>query len=261
MEEVEINPIEMEVETKPFPLLLLPSDVLDFIAHFLPFNDTESEQEFIERTKTKKEVPQKCVEHLPKFECGYGLRTISVYCPYNKFIALQFEQYSEIHKSSTLIIINGDNNQAVYTTEIKQYTSSIALSHKEMFAIIYSEKDLSRGQFTEVIHYKDVLSIKNIKSQKEESHTIPENFSITNNNVKYPTIAFNKQGTQIILRGYDQMQASSNPLDSQNNVHYKIFPITINTPNQNADNKKTLEKYFKQQGICKEIIKQITLNK
>jgi hypothetical protein len=255
--EVENDIIEMDVETTSFPLLMLPADIQDFIASFLSFNDNELEEQFIERTKNKKKaIPEQCFNHVPSFTFGAGLKTLSAYCPNNKTIALFTKLYNQGKSIQTLIIIDRHNNQEICNIQLNQNNiSTIAISrNKDMFATIHSVRDSSRGTFSERIYYKSILSIKNINSQKAESHEIPDYFSISHHK-EYPIIAFNKQETHLILHGNDLNKLCDNSSDTIQ--HHIIFPVTVNTPNQNAE-KRTLETYFRQQGICKNFTNQIT---
>lgn len=247
--------MEMEVETnttkstKPCWFLKIPHETHDIIASFLIFDDIESEQEFIERTKKIK------IDHIPKNYLKHFLfsftsfNIFSGYCPNNTTIAILINQ--------TLIILNKKNNQKLYTEQLNtESPSKIAISRNmNMFATINKEWDSSRSGFTEVMRYKTVLSIKNITSQKTECHTVPDYFIIPSAS-EYPAIAFNKQGTHIILHSNnynkitdDSIYAYKNPIQ-----HHMIFPLTVNTPDQSTDNKKTLEKYFRQQMVCKNFI-------
>lgn len=257
--EVENDIIKMDVEITSFPLLMLPLEIQNFIASFLSFNDSELEQQFIKRTKNKKKaIPKKCFNHIPPFTFGTGLKkTLSAYCPNNKTIALFTKAYNASKSIQTLIIIDYHNNlQKICTIQHQNDIFTIAISrNRDIFATIHAIKDFSRGAFTEAIYYKNILSINNINSQKEETHEIPDCFVISHDE-QYPIIAFNKQGTHLILLGNDLNKLCDNLSDTIQ--HHIIFPLTINTPDQSAE-KQTLEKYFRQQGICKDFTKQITL--
>jgi hypothetical protein len=130
----------------------------------------------------------------------------------------------------------------------KTFYSKIAISNNiNIVATTHTEEDTSNCGNIEVMDYKKVLTIKNMISQKIESYDIPDNFLLPHQSV-YPAIAFNKQGTNIIVHGNDYSLCNnlSNPIQ-----HHIIFPVTVNTPDQDTDNKKTLEKYFETHMICK----------
>ena len=74
-----------------------------------------------------------------------------------------------------------------------------------------------------------------------KSHDLPTFFELRDD---HPAIAFNKQRTNIIVHG--------------KNSQHIIFPLTVNTPDPNADHKKTLAKYFAQRVICKNLTEQIS---
>jgi len=248
--------MEMEVETnttkstKPCWFLTIPHETHDIIASFLIFDDIESEQEFIERTKKIKidHIPESYLKHFLFSFTSFNI--FSGYCPNNTTIAILINQ--------TLIIIDKKNNQKLYTEQLNtKFSSKIAISHDaNIFATINLEWDFPKSGFTEVMHYKNILSIKNIISQKTKIYDIPDSLSVPSQD-SYPAIAFNKQGTHIILHGNDYSKITDDSMYAYKDPiqHHMIFPLTVNTPDQSADNKKTLEKYFKQQMICKNFSK------
>lgn len=257
--EVENDITEMEVEIKPSPLLMLPLEIQNFVATFLLFNGEEEEQRFIERTAHKRKVlPEKCFDHIPSFTTfGPAVNTLSAYCPHNKTIALLIKLYNSGKSTRTLMLIDRYSNQKICDMPLNQgRISTIAIScNRDMFATIHHEEDCGCGA-TEVMDYKTILSIKNINTQKEKLHIIPDNFSF-NTNSDYSTIAFNKQGTHIILYGNDMNKPCNNV--SSPIQHHMIFPVTVIASSQSANN--NLEKYFRQQGVCKDLVKQIASNK
>lgn len=255
---ITMNACAMEVE-KPIDLLRYPTEILDLIASFLTFDDYETEQEFIKRTKALsiKETPQ-------KFYKKYSGNVSSAYCPNNKIFGMIAQPPLFLNRMVTtadVIIIDTKNNISLHKKELKNMYSipkRIAVSADgNMIAFLTTEIDNSSwNSFTEVMRYTDMLKIKNILSNKEEEYRI--NLQLPN---EHPTIAFNKQGTDIIIHGNDFFKCNpssthyeffANPIR-----HHDIIPLTINTPNSDADHKKTLKKYFLQRKVCKDITKQI----
>lgn len=259
----------MEVETNvidnPINLSRYPAEILDLIASFLSFEDIESEQEFIERTRALKikEIPQKYLSDLPFLEIR-----CSAYCPNNATIALLEKCHSNKEGracrkggSTRLVIIDRKNNSqknfniGSFSTKYFQ----VALSREgNLIATVHSEIDITASKQHEDIRYKDMLVILNTSTQKTEPYNIPDYFELKRDR-ECSTIAFNKEGTEIILYGYDQRQLNLSTIYtdiSEDDIRpYIIIPLTVNTPNPDPDNKKTLEKYFKQQMICKEFNK------
>jgi|SRR5579871_6796883 len=218
----------------------LPPDVWDLIASYLIFNDIETEEEFIERTKNGalcyKEEVHNGDEHQISSDCP-RVNKIGVLRP------IDSEEY--------LIIFHNKTAQELYrkplgsNTHLKVYHRLILSRCADLFATIHSEID--RG-------WKTVLTIMAVDNnvQKQE-FVIPEYFSLPQS--IYPlAVAFNKQKTHIIMHGIDTQQyrgsarqASENPI-----VHHLIIPFTI-TLSSTAPKKKTLQHYFAHKGICKQI--------
>jgi len=222
-----------------------PIELLNLIAQFLSFHDYETEQEFIERTQalTIKELPKTCLIY---FSFEY-----SAYSPNNAIIAASAsvqECFSRYHKVLPLcpkvcIVDRKTNQKKDYEDVIPIYHQKLAVSNNgNMIATINTH--YNTDPLTRVTTKRDALYITNVSTKKEESHDLPLSFELCD---KHPAIAFNKQNTDIIVHA--------------KNYQHTIFPLTINTPDQNADHKKTLTKYFAQQGICKNLIEQINAKK
>ena len=81
-------------------------------------------------------------------------------------------------------------------------------------------------------------------------------------NFRHSLIAFNKQGTHIILHGADCTQVKNMVFSIGDDAtqefmpHHLIFPVTVNEQNA-VPSKKTLQHYFQQRRICKDITKSI----
>ncbi len=223
--------MEMEVKsTDPIiDLLKYSTEILDLIAQFLPFHDYETEEEFIERTQTLtiKNIPQ-------EYHFKFALTNIkySAYSPDNAIIAVAHEIRYMLSAMKKLTIINRKNNQQ-QTHILNQPYFKLAIScDGNLIATIDSTFPC----------VKYVVTITNFCTDKKEFCDIPLDF-FKQYNANHPAIAFNKQGTNIIAHAKESQ--------------YIIFPLTVNTPNPNADNQKTLAKYFAQRGICKNLTEQI----
>ncbi len=80
--------------------------------------------------------------------------------------------------------------------------------------------------------WKEIVNIVNLTTADTEKYDIPHSFALPSHNT-HPTIAFNKQGTHIIVHGndHDKLQDLSWDEIKQNPIrHHIIFPITLNTP-------------------------------
>ncbi len=234
--------MEMEVKsTDPIiALFTYPTEILDLIAQFLPFHDFETEEEFIARTQaiTTKILPKEYLLELPfpKIRCV-------TYSSDNAIIALSPEDNMDIfgivlNINNNLTIINRKNNQRqVHTINRSRYKLAVSCD-ENLVATLYLTRN--RDQSTEKMIYQYALCITNFSTDKKKFHDIPPFFPLYDD---HPCIAFNKQGTNIIAHAKDSQHI--------------IFPLTINTPNPNADHQKTLAKYFAQRGICKNLTEQI----
>jgi hypothetical protein len=243
-----INLYAMDViKPNPFLFYKIPTDVLDHIASFLIFDDSETEAEFIERTQaiTTQKLPIKYFAYLPEKNCILSEILCSQYCPNNKIIAVLQRLEPNGYNTSTLTVINTKNDTIVY--EQKENLNNcfdIAVSCNGTMIALLSilENEISKEKdFTSC--YKELLTIKNINTHVEQIINIPYTFILRSD---HPAIAFNKQGTHIITHGLNAKKSNFDP--------HIIFPITVNTPTDDQ-NKKTLAKYFMQKFICKNLLK------
>lgn len=255
---IHVYAMEMEVETNAITssdsidlciLSKYPTDILDLIAQFLPCHDYETEEEFIERTKaliiiykSKKEwikSQKKFLIHTHTLNIPPIHSTPYVkYSPDNAIIiASQHIATSEM-KSKLYIIDRRANKPKEFSVD--RLDSLVAISSDgNLFAKIYPQEEYKYPD-----ERKDHLTIINLCTEKEETYNLLTFLTKYDEN---SIIAFNKQGTHIIAHG-------------QNNQH-QIFELTVNTPNPNADHKKTFAKYCAQRGICKDLIAQINTQK
>jgi hypothetical protein len=211
-------------------LLTYPTEILDLIAQFLPFYDIEFEDEFIERTKelTTKGLPKEYQHYSSNFT------KYTAYSSDNAIIAVS--KYDCLSKYD---IINRKTN-TLQRHRLGNFHQKLAVScDGNLIATIYRNYD--RDPSTGNTVYKDNLYITNLSTKKDDVNNIPGSFELCD---EHPTINFNKQETDIIVHAKDSQ--------------YKIFPLTVNTPNPNADNKKTFAKYCAQRRICADLVKQIS---
>ncbi len=217
--------------------LIYPTEILDLIAQFLPFHDYETEEEFIERTKvlTFKKIPEKYLLEFP--DTYRGIRCLA-YSPDNAIIALSQEIRYVMSAMINLTIINRKNNQQKIHTFNKHDELAVSCDGN-LVATLYLF--CGRDQSTRNMISQFALCITNFSTDKKEFHDIPPFFPLHDD---HPSIAFNKQGTNIIAHAKESQHI--------------IFPLTVNTPDPNADHKKTFAKYFAQRGICKNLTEQIS---
>jgi hypothetical protein len=235
----------------------MTNDIADKIRNFLSF---ESEQEFIKRTKTitKKEAPTRCLKHLPAGELGMGL--ITAYSPNEEKIALlQSELWPQFGSiNSALATIDIKKNRLLYKERFNQktYTSLAISQHAKIFATTHTELDTSEGLCTDSPHFKVVLTIKHLVREKTKTLNIHDYFKDPYNFMS-PSIAFNKQGTHIIVHYINHNRSAGH---SGATVEHMIIPIT-NDIFDTFPNKTALDHYFARRTICKKLSDQLTLTK
>lgn len=254
-------------------LTILPNHVQDLIAQYLTFDDIESEEEFIARTKTGKELASifsKYKEHLisPRERFFSGLekgwhvsKILMAHCPNEENIAFLRFLYAGINAMPELIIINAheDIDKHVIKNRIsweskRENIYFIALSrHGHMFATLSQELEIP---FTDLKKFDSFNSFK----QYPIKQTIVIEETVTQNVIQYisflnslenPKMDFNKQGTHIIVHGFHSSKQDKT-IGKESLLDYRIFPITIGEQSI-IPLKKTLQHYFLQRGICKQI--------
>jgi hypothetical protein len=206
----------------------LPTDILDLIAQLLPCRDYETEKEFVERTLKYK-----------KYNSPHSNVQYQAFSPDNALIIYAERLYTSHREGFRAPELSNPQQLHIFdrrTDKIQEHVlngfyQKLAISSDgNLFATIYSQDESGHPHERE-----DLLTITNLSTKEKESYSLHSSFEWY---CSCSPIAFNKQGTHIIAHS-----------DSQ----YKIFTLTINTPNQNADHKKTFAKYCVQQGICKNI--------
>jgi hypothetical protein len=246
----------------------LPVEITNRIADQLLFKDFETEKEFIERTQKIriKKVPKCYLNHLPG---TYKFYTDVAYCPNNKIIALFDGEYITSNgnhllpptESVSIFIIDREKNTLLSKKDI--YARGIfgtAISRDGNLVgfidITYdSSKNKNHPKF-----WQYMVTIHNMTTRKSKDHIIPHYFEPCDVKYQHPILAFNKQGTHFIVHGnyLDRLEDLSRDEIEQNPMrHYRIIPLTVNTPDANVDYKKTLAQYFAQRGICKDLYKQL----
>jgi len=247
----------MEPQTAPCFFKNMPTDIMDLIASFLTFDDVETEEEFIDREKTtsqyepekllndketRDEKIEKPISWLKKHKTFEDKEIedhnvyFVVYSPDNAICAMTYGDPC-LDQTYYLSIIDTKTKQELHNIGLrnndpnKYYFHFAISSSRNIFATIYSKK--MENKF-----FKSFIKIHNLYTQKEEEYpNLPENIE---------TIAFNKQGTHLIMH--------SIRYDFTSNTHvleHTIFPLTTTLDNNHTMPQKTLSHYFEQKMICK----------
>jgi hypothetical protein len=220
-------------------------EIFDLIAQLL---DYETDKEFIERTYAlaiRKKIPETHKSEYPikKNVTRYHTEHVA-YSPDNATYAESNKSYDkpsydlvqkQTEPSKNLIIIDRKTNEKREYC-LGDFHQKLAISNGgQLFATIYTSYNADPlNGFVQ----QNSLSITNSSTEKKEYYHLPKSCKSSDD---YPSIAFNKQSTKIIVHTIGEIQ-------------HIIFPLTITSPDMNNDNKKTFAKYCAQRGICKNLI-------
>jgi hypothetical protein len=217
-------------------------------------------------------IPKQYFEHLPAGAESLGPDYRHFYCaecPNNNIIAL-FVRFNG--GKPPVAIINKKNNQLLHKKD---------LPNENCFKIAISRDGNLVGTTHTGGNLEQVLVITNLVTKETQQCAFSMYEFITRSD--HHTINFNKQSTHIIIHGfeYNQLDFSSLSTKEQKRIrqrrlipwltdsyreenpvqHHRIIPLTVNTLDPNSNNKKTLTKYCAKRSICKDLMKQITLEK
>jgi hypothetical protein len=248
---------------------LLPHELLNYIAEFLPFNDRESEEEFIARTRIPKKVPREYYQYVPvptEFCIFKKLHTHSVVFSADETkIALYmlFYHANETQSSRLLTIFDLKTKQVLLHDEDLPSTASkhIALSRSgDMFAYIQSTLDVNAKCVDDKGCSSTVLVIKNNSTKATQQFVIRDSF------YNISSVDFNKQETHMIVHGIDYNKldtAAPGKLSMKEPLHHLIFPLQSKESNMQNTNthKNTLEEYFRRCRVCNKIGSTLVLKK
>ena len=255
----------MEPEIRPCFFKGIPTDILNLITSYLTFDDVESEKEFIAREKPlssfpdlfpsikeKEQYDKKRI--MPRLWLQKNKNTtlkqikyqddlfLAVYSPNKKICAVTYCS-PKAGKVDSLSIVHTKTSQEIYNlyfypSENKEkYIFHLAVtSSGNVYARIYNKK------IDEIIGFQTRVKIKNIQTQAKEYYPMTVNTDSTE------TIAFNKQGTHLIMHGnkYDQFSNLSVPT-------HAVIPLITTLENSTVPT-KTFSRYCAQKMICKNLM-------
>lgn len=243
----------MEPQKNECYLALLPKDVQDMIARYLPFNDRETDDEFIKRALRLYKLPRPfrplsiCAEFIELCPPGHSRDgNTASYILYKSKILL-IEKFFKIGFGPTpkVSIIDLKKNQKIVQTDliniIKEKIDSLeymTLSRDEKLIaqIVTNHLETYRTPF----YYQYKLLIKN-----REDNLVIQEFSLP---AEFDKCEFNKQGTKIIAFSKVNRDA----------IQHQIYQIK----NENEDrikSQKTLSEYLRHRGICKNLKNDLSL--
>jgi len=260
------------VKNAIYYLTHIPLDIQNFIAQFL----METEEEFIERTRQEKYSAQYYDELLSHIRCfvlyNNKIKEIKINKIYREV------ETNKIHKERVFEVIIIDTCNAETKLIYKDRPESFALSEKVEFAAALCAGDYR--YYCIIPYYSRVPHCTNeeikadtiiyeehkeyIRAQNgyyEVKALCLSNFKI-NKTKEFPTkisesqgIAFNKQGTHIIVHGNKYTKKDGVLIKEK---EYQIFPLTTKERNampKNADkeNINLLHYYLREKGVCKVI--------
>lgn len=257
-------------------LELLPAEIQDHIASYLIFRDRETDEQFIKRALAIAKNRSEYNDDVPCISCEFLDTKItikrSMWHPFivsiaNKKTGSNKDLYDHFNffefaprVRSSLLACSPDSSKIVFgpiwflgdqekiqvlninKSAQSKYSfkedsqinnSDIGISNDgKMLALLYSKSStvFSRELMLDIFHISDLTKDASQLSDKEKlkCQAIGINASI---------VAFNKQGTKVIVR---------------NDSEYEIFPL-VDEDEHKQKSLKTLQDYFRQRGVCKEL--------
>jgi hypothetical protein len=150
---------------------------------------------------------------------------------------------------SRLSIVNTKTNQEIHNISAykkpkakrrEKYFHNLAISScGNIYATLYMKK------INNEIGWKNLIKIKNLQTQKKEYHKYPTIRGFCE------TIAFNKQGTHLIMHKVERDSKTNKDI-----LNHAIIPLTTTLQERELP-QKTLTRYFAQKGICKNFTLQL----
>jgi len=249
------EPMKSEQDQKNW-FLYLPDEICNSIANYLSFDDFETEEEFIERTKLfiNKPLPENYYQLIdPNSSYFHTLRGeyqsrgfLFALCPNDaKFASLELRHGN--NHTPKLSIADVKTKKFLISCNISQgFYERIAISRDTNLLATISAITVS----SEFLAHK--LTIQKINSPNEEQ--IIELDPLFRRANSGHAIAFNKQGTHVIIHGSDTERVLYPDF-----LQHIITPVSLKI-SKTSPVKKTLKHYFFQQGIfikdwnCRQVV-------
>ena len=248
----------MEVEGVCY-LALLPREIHDYITSYLTFNDRESDDEFIARTRASGTITPEHLTLLKQHESDSELpgietersspgtiRTYSVDC--SKIISL--EKLADAPKVTIFDIQNKTTQQSVQLAQPSKKNihnlTLIALSRTGKYCAQWQVHE--RYNHWRTPYQESRLIIKNVLSGKVEFIR----YLIAEKHKDLVCMGFNKQETKIIVHAKEN-SLWEHAVAQWKMSSYYIFSLTSSEEHEEKS-KKTFEIYLRQIGCCKNLI-------
>ncbi len=232
----------METVHVPCYLAQLPIELQNMIAEYLPFKDWETDAECIDRTKKQPEIPKHYRKQLHRFaQWGQGLHPLYTSFSHDcsKLIFLQIA-YKGVTPCAHVTIMGTNTNEEVICAD-KPDLAKLLDEYQGVLAHFAFSKNVKFVAVHEPLPSKKLI-VKNVTTQTNQEFPLPDTYLVD-------SLAFNKQTTKVLVH------YKSYSVDKQHNqikkISQKFVPIV---PEQEMGNyQKTLNGYFKQRGVCKDI--------
>jgi len=274
-----------QTSKKKFPnngicwLELLPPEIQDHIASYLVFSDRETDQEFIKRTlgitliqvcgvSTRYKYLNSIIK-IKRSGLFFALSIIHKKTRKERSICSYFcsSEFAPRRISDSLVACSPDCSKVIYSpdadrelpqklhlfdiyknTQSKYYfgnrddrkiryvNNAISSDGKILTSLLHGFGDSSPFPARNSgLHISDISDVtKNILELSDEEIAKCKLITINNPNI----VTFNKQGTKVIVRS---------------NYEYEIFDL-CDEAEHNQKSRKTLADYFRQRGICKNLL-------
>ena len=246
------------MESKICGFTILPMEVLKYLVSFWEY-EYESEEEFIQRTRIIKIVPDKYYKFFPpdNSKClawkaeNVESNVNSVFNPDETKIAL-LELLCGFCEAPNLIIVDlkkdKEEEKTVYKGKLlKEHYCAFGLSTSGTIIAVIKKQQVD-GENCFAQKYKDFLTIQKMVGKEEKKFEEVKKFNIPDCFIPQ-RLAFNKQNTHVIMYGQDKSPSVRKyiifPLKE---LHVDEKPIAINETNP-------LLSYFGHKCVCKDIKK------
>jgi|SRR5579862_3854692 hypothetical protein len=234
----------MEVEIEPCYLSIMPTDVLNLIAHFLTCDD-ETEEQFIARTLDEK---------LEKDEYYYKNAHHEVCMPNLRLHSHRNGRGISLCSNGKRLALGDHDKLYVYKGLEKSDYECCDLSLNGGMIAIFHRQFLPGEQYKTAILELLQVKTEDIPDQENGNLIIEKRRELARGDrrIQFVEIAFNKQGNQLIAWNL----SSSSKADNINKNDYTIFSLKKIDPDKpqmlmKITNK--LQEYFKDKCVCKYI--------